>query len=79
MILPTAHEINALEAVILATIASKPTKQQLPVVKRIAKRLQSDGAEAIILGCTELSVIMGDQKSKNFIDPLNLAVQELIK
>jgi len=37
------------------------------------------GCEAVVLGCTELSIIMGSTLTKNTIDPLTIAARELVK
>ena len=43
------------------------------------EELQSMGCEAVILGCTELSVITDKLEIRNTIDPLSIVVPHLFK
>ncbi len=67
-LLPTKAEQHEVELLIRSVIAGKKpaTKRLL----RIAHRLRRAGAEKVLLGCTELSVLMADHAAGEFIDPL---------
>ena len=79
MVLPSKLEENILERLIRAVIANQPTDKLRVSIKKIVKRMQVEGCEAVILGCTELSVIVTNRSLDNTIDPLELAVKELLK
>jgi aspartate racemase len=57
VIKPTQAQINKLERVIRNVIAKKQTKNDQSTLKQIADDLKKRGAQAIILGCTELPLV----------------------
>lgn len=50
---------------------------QAPIQKSVAI-LQACGAQAVILGCTELSLIMSGATGGTVIDPMDYAVQKAL-
>lgn len=56
-ILPSQKQINQLEQIIRAVIAGKNGKKEEKQLINIADSLVAKGAEAIILGCTELPIV----------------------
>ncbi len=55
--LPSQSQIDQLERVIRAVIAGKNGKEEEKLLIKIADSLVAKGAEAIILGCTELPIV----------------------
>jgi len=43
-----------------------------------AKKLQASGAQAVILGCTELSLIADTMQPETFTDPLNVVIEKIM-
>ncbi len=74
IVLPTKQQ-TITENVIRATILGQNDSQSLVSVQ--INELRRMGAANIILGCTELSVVMNGFRSKLFIDPLELAVDAI--
>lgn len=72
---PSIADRNMAESLIRAVISSRqvPLTALVPLIER----LQEQGAEAVILGCTELSVIAADKSQTGLIDPLRLVAQAL--
>ncbi len=74
---PTKREEKQTENIIRAVIAgAHPTQAQL---SKILSPLFNRGAERVILGCTELSVVGDDLSSNDVIDPLKLVTEEIFK
>lgn len=62
------------------SIKSKNTSSRLVNdLLSIAKVLVDQGAEVIVLGCTELSLISNFKKSQLFIDPLEILAQRTVQ
>lgn len=59
-ILPSEGEQELLEKAILSTIADRNGAMETAVLVSIIDRMQSEGAEAVILGCTELGLIVSE-------------------
>lgn len=77
ILMPTQKEISVLEEAIRHIIANKPAEDVRGLVYVIIKRMLNDGAEKIILGCTELSVIFNNHEELVLVDPLE-AVSSLV-
>jgi aspartate racemase len=78
VLVPTAKEEIILERLIREVIANKSNTSARPKLEVIIDRMQKDGAQAVILGCTELSVIIGNPSSK-LVDPLTIAAKRLLE
>lgn len=57
VLVPNSLQINVLETVIRNVIAGKLLKSDTRKILKIADSLKNQGAEAIILGCTELPLV----------------------
>lgn len=62
-VLPDRQEEELLEAVILAAIADQNGEAETIALVRAMERMKLEGAEAIILGCTELGLVVGQNNS----------------
>ena len=51
----------------------KRTITNLELVERIIK-VKSDGAEIVLLGCTELSILKGFELKRVDLDPLSISI-----
>jgi aspartate racemase len=60
---------QAIERIIRNVIAMKVTSRDTDTLKQMHKKLLDAGAEAVIMGCTELSTLLLGKMSKT-IDPL---------
>ncbi len=58
VLVPTAKEQKMVTQSIYRTIANTQTTEDVKNIQSIADRMLKDGAEGIILGCTELPVLM---------------------
>ncbi len=65
------------EIIIREVIAGNANKVK-PKLEELIKRLKQAGATRIILGCTELSVVMDGKSDESLIDPLTLVVDAVI-
>lgn len=77
VIAPTGAQISALETVLRNIIAMKVSLKDIQLIEHLIDRLVQKGAEAVILGCTELSTIELNTTHK-VIDPLSEVVPTLI-
>jgi aspartate racemase len=57
---PADNELQDLEAVIRQVIAGQAGRREQAILQRLVARLHAQGAEAILLGCTELPLAIGD-------------------
>lgn len=78
VILPSKDSQKTVERLIRQTIANVPRSTALPVLRRQTQQMLSVGCEAVILGCTELSVINASKTNSKTIDPLTLIAQQLV-
>ncbi len=72
IIVPSEEEIAVLEKVIRQVIAGRLDSSVVARVKGIHKQLQKRGAEQVILGCTELSLIPELKKGPRTVDSLTV-------
>lgn len=79
VILPTDSEQKLLEHSIRKVISSKSIPEDMHTIKLISVNMLDAGAEKIILGCTELSVIADNNGSSIFVDPLELIVKNILR
>ncbi|MDB5182953.1 MAG: amino acid racemase [Candidatus Saccharibacteria bacterium] len=79
LVLPTTKEINTLERIIGEVINGKSTSEVKEEVEEIVSRLFSLGVDAVILGCTELEMILRDSKHTDLIKPLNLTIKSIFE
>lgn len=75
-LVPSARNIKRVETLIRQVIAGK----QVPTAElaNLEHELKLQGAQAILLGCTELSVIAKQAPINQFIDPLRLIAEQIL-
>ena len=78
VILPQKKEISQLGQIIKEKIAGKKNGENSLALERIAKNLVSDGAEAIILGCTELPLLFPKKFQVPFLDTLEILARTVL-
>lgn len=74
---PSKVEQDAVEGLIRSVIAGRTAGIQQ--VEAVIERLASRGAQAVLLGCTELSVVFRARRSDVLIDPLDVLANKLIE
>ncbi len=77
VLVPTAQECSAVEAVIRGVIAGNNHARLRAMLVPISQSLRAQGAEAVLLGCTELSVLY-PREQPHRVDPLHIIVKPLI-
>ena len=70
---------DELGAIIRATIAGQDQQLLRAKLIPIIEQLEIRGAEAIIVGCTELSKLLADDTNPKLIDPLTLVVDTVLR
>lgn len=75
-IVPSAHNVDRIETLIRRIIGG----ERVPIAElsSVARDLERRGAELILLGCTELSVIAGQEPLNKWVDPLRLISEQLL-
>ena len=76
--MPTAEELVKIEGIIRSVIAGQSQKDNLKKIFLVADRMRNDGADKILLGCTELSVLNKEGVLKNSVDPLQIITEEVL-
>ncbi|HUY85254.1 MAG TPA: amino acid racemase [Candidatus Dormibacteraeota bacterium] len=79
IVMPENGELDVLENAIRAVISNKSVETVADKLEPIMKRMRQSGAESIILGCTELSVIFNKTQDKTLIDPFTGVCKQLIE
>jgi aspartate racemase len=78
-LVPSKEEQIQLEAAIRAVIAGEADDEEVLVLQEISQRLLRSGAQRIVLGCTELSLLAKlDPESYPRYDGLELLADELL-
>jgi len=78
VLVPTEKEMEIIEESIRNVISGKTSSVLRTQIVHIADTLTKRGAEAIILGCTELSVMFAGEHDSRFIDPLTAITRKLL-
>ncbi len=76
VIAPSLKDQNKLEKIIRSVLANKNPKKYEKDLNKIIKNLKSKGSEKIVVGCTELSVVLKDSRDKSLLDPLKLLIDQ---
>lgn len=79
VISPTHREMQVLEKAIRHIIANRTPADMIGKIEPIILRMRNDGASRVILGCSELSVILADYKSQCTVDPLNAVCEQIFE
>jgi len=78
-VVPTSTEIEILEKIIRKVIAGTTEKSDINKLIKIANRLIEDGAEGIILGCTELPLVFPDEYSFPVYNSIEIISKTLLE
>lgn len=79
-IIATDEEQSVLNSAIKAVISNRQTKAHFMAVERVALQMTRRGAEEIIIGCTELPLVIGeDRMALRFIDAGKSAINHALK
>ena len=74
---PGVKQQKRLEKVIRNVIGGQTSNQDKRFLAQQIKLLKDLGAQKVILGCTELSVLANDMALTDVIDPLQLVVERI--
>ena len=74
---PNKIQLTEIELAIRNVIAGADLREPRLVLRQIQSEMMTDGAEAMLLGCTELSVLF-PEKEKNIFDPLHIIASVLM-
>ncbi len=77
VVLPSVRQQKTTESVIRAVIAGESLGPLRVRLRRIMSSLHLQGAEVVILGCTELSVVFA-KNDVGMVDPLTIATNKLL-
>jgi aspartate racemase len=78
-LVPSSKEQSRLEAVIRTVIAGEAGSEETLVLREISQKLLRSGAESVIFGCTELSLLAKlDTEGSPRYDGLELLADELL-
>lgn len=78
VLLPTQAQMLIIENAIRNVIAEHNPKKVRVRFLPILAELKERGADVIVLGCTELSVLFADTHDQTLIDPITLMTKELL-
>ena len=78
VILPGPDAIDRLEKVIVDLCANRPPAEAVPEVAALVTDLVDAGAERVLLGCTELSLLATHLDPARTVDPLAAVVERLL-
>lgn len=77
-LIPKKVDLNALEIIIRNIIAGKINEADTVILKKISNSLVKKGAQAIILGCTELPLIYPSNFGKKIYNSLEILSKSLL-
>lgn len=77
MVVPNSEEVDTLTSIILNVLSGKKTKEDETVLLTLIESLKSRGAETIILGCTELPLLISGKD--DVIDTLDVLAEAVVK
>lgn len=73
---PTKKQQKKITSIILNVLSGKKNKEDRLILKTIIEELKSNGAEKIILGCTELPLLI--KKRKDTLDTLEILARAVV-
>jgi len=79
LVRPTPPQMRKLETVIEGVIAGQHPGSHIETLRHITDDLLERGAEAIVLGCTELELVLKDADDHRFITPLRNTVEQVLR
>lgn len=77
-VLPSDNEQKELETIIRIVISGEASSDESKRLKKIVERMRLDGAEGIILGCTELSLVAPKNPAVPVFDSLIILARSLL-
>jgi aspartate racemase len=77
LIVPKLEQQQEITEIILNVLAGKKIKSDLQKLKSIIKELKINGAEKVILGCTELPLLI--KESEDTINTIDILAKEIVK
>lgn len=78
LVIPTPPEFKKLEIIIRNVISGDASSKDTAVLNLIAENIRKRGAEGIILGCTELSLIFSSNSTFPVFDSLKILSRSLL-
>jgi aspartate racemase len=78
VLMPDPAAEAAVAEIVLAIIANAPAEAAATELRKIVGQLISAGAEQVIMGCTELSLVVPALGGAPVIDPLHLVAEKLL-
>ncbi|MCK5027827.1 MAG: aspartate/glutamate racemase family protein, partial [Candidatus Pacebacteria bacterium] len=81
IIVTTNEEQELTNDVILSVMSGIEGEKEISILKKIIDRMVSEGAEAIVLGCTELPIALNkkDIAPLPLFDTISIAAEEVLK
>ena len=80
LVLPSKKEQGKVNNIILNILAGKKLQEDKQALKEIIHSLEKGGAEAIVLGCTDLPLIIGKKDSKiELFDSLEILAEAAVR
>lgn len=79
LILPNVHQLTQLASMIHGVISGKPPNLYTPELEEIITALFKQGAQSVVVGCTELELIMAKSNVERLIRPLELTIAKIFK
>ena len=77
-VLPTEQESEEITRIILRILAGRKFPEDKAMLERIAARMISEGADAVILGCTELPLLFRNSSIRT-IDTVQVLAEALVR
>lgn len=80
LIFPNKKSQDLVTEVITRTVGGKSTPEDKEILKRIIDELKGRGAEAVILGCTDLPLVISQRDSEiELFDSVQIIAEEAVK
>ncbi|NQV91808.1 amino acid racemase [Candidatus Woesearchaeota archaeon] len=77
LVLPTKEDQKETTKIIMNVLAGKKTKEDKTFLRKIISELKLQGSESIILGCTELPLLI--RKSKDTLNTIEILAQAVVR
>jgi len=77
-IYPDSSQKKLITEAIVSVMGGTNTNKESAVVESIGSSLLKEGAEIIVLGCTELPLLFKDVNSDKYVEPMNVAIQQIL-
>jgi aspartate racemase len=77
LIVPTREEQRRVTEIILSILSGRKRRRDREYLYKLSAKMKERGAEKVIVGCTDLSLIVG--RGGFFIDSLNVLVESVVR